>query len=164
MALMKGDAENDRRIHPFTHDRGDRGRGEQDVNERLMELQKEAHPFAEALLRGHLVQSKLPLPHFHLGLRQPARGVALELRGGFFGRELVPGESGEFFHRSWLHLLGNGRVQLPDCLAQPPHKRHLAKRIPLRRRFTGRDLRHMSDRVAQLPGPLQWRRLRSYIR
>ena len=30
-------------------------RAEQDVNERLMELQKEAHPFAEALLCGHLV-------------------------------------------------------------------------------------------------------------
>ncbi len=43
-----------------------------------MELQKEAHPFAEALLCGHLVRAKLPQPRLGLGLRQPAGRVALQ--------------------------------------------------------------------------------------
>jgi hypothetical protein len=52
-------------------------------------------------------------------------------------------------------LLGNGRVQPPDGLAQAPHQHHLAKRIPLRRRFTGRDVRPVPDRIAQLPEPFE---------
>ena len=52
-------------------------------------------------------------------------------------------------------LLGNGRVQPPDGLAQAPHQHHLAKRIPLRRRFTGREMRPVPDRIAQLPEPFE---------
>ena len=36
-------------------------------------------------------------------------------------------------------LLGNGRIQPPDGLAQAPRQHHVAKRIPLRRRFTRRE-------------------------
>jgi len=46
---------------------------------------------------------------------------------------------------------GIGRVQPPDGLAQAPHQHHFPKRIPLRRRFTGRELRPVPDRIAQLP-------------
>lgn len=44
---------------------------------------------------------------------------------------------------------------LPHSTASVPHQHHLAKRIPFRRRFTGRDLRSVPDRIAQLPEPSQ---------
>ena len=35
------------------------------------------------------------------------------------------------------------------------HRHHLAKRIPLRRRFPGRELRTVPDRITQLPEPFE---------
>jgi len=52
-------------------------------------------------------------------------------------------------------LIGNGRVQPPDGLAQAPHQHHLRKRLPLRGRFTGREVRPVPNRVAQIPEPRQ---------
>ena len=52
-------------------------------------------------------------------------------------------------------LLWNRIVQPPQRLAQTPHQHHLAKRIPFRRCFAGRDMRPVPDRIAQLPEPCQ---------
>lgn len=55
--------------------------------------------------------------------------------------------------RVWA--LGDGGVQLPQHLPQPPHQHDFAKRIPLRRRFARSHLRPVPDRIAQLPKPAQ---------
>ena len=96
--VRDGDAKDDRRVHPFAQPRRDRRRDEQDVNERLVELQKEAHPFAEAPLRGHLIRAKLPQPRFGLGLCQACGRVALQQRGSFRFGKFVPVDLGKFFH------------------------------------------------------------------
>ena len=52
-------------------------------------------------------------------------------------------------------LLGHGRVQATERGAQAAHQDDIAERSPLRRRFTGRKLRPMADRVTQFPEPFQ---------
>ena len=52
-------------------------------------------------------------------------------------------------------LVGNGRVQPLDGLAQAPDQHHVAKRVPLGRRFAGRDVRAVADRIAQFLEPGQ---------
>ena len=42
-----------------------------------------------------------------------------------------------------------------DGVAQATHQHHVAKRIPLRRRFAGREVRPVPDRIAQLPEPVE---------
>ena len=56
-----------------------------------------------------------------------------------------------------IHAITQHPVKGPVRLHQRSrhHPHHLAKRIPLYRRFTGRELRPVSDRVAQLPEPRQ---------
>jgi hypothetical protein len=54
-------------------------------------------------------------------------------------------------------VLGDSRIQAPDRLAQAFYQHHRAKRIPFRRRFTGRNLRPVPDRIAQLPEPFEGR-------
>ena len=54
-------------------------------------------------------------------------------------------------------LLGIGRyarVEPGNRLAQSPHQHHVAKSLPLRRRFAGREMRPMTERIAQLSEPL----------
>jgi hypothetical protein len=53
------------------------------------------------------------------------------------------------------HLLGNGKIQPADGLAQPERQHHLTKRIPLRRRFTRRELRPVPDRIGQVLEPFE---------
>ncbi len=57
--IDKGDSENDCRIRPLANFRGDRVGCDHDVNERLMELQKKAHPLTDPLLHGYPVRPKL---------------------------------------------------------------------------------------------------------
>jgi len=57
--------------------------------------------------------------------------------------------------RFFPRLFGNGRVQPPDRLAQAAHQHHIAERSPLRRRLTRREMRPVTDGVAQFPEPLQ---------
>ena len=49
-----------------------------------MELQQEAHPFAKALLRSHLIRAKVLQTRFDLGLRQASGRVALQQLGHLF--------------------------------------------------------------------------------
>ena len=44
-----------------------------------------------------------------------------------------------------IRVLGNGRIQPPDGLAQSPCQRRPAKQFPFRRRFTGREMRPVPD-------------------
>lgn len=73
-----------------------------------------------------------------IGLRQRRRAHAQHL-----AQSLLP------------RVLGNGRVQSPDCRAQAPHQHHVAKRSPLRRRFARRKLRAVPDRITQLAEPFK---------
>ncbi len=52
-------------------------------------------------------------------------------------------------------LLGNGRVQALERGAQAARQDDIAERSPLRRCFTGRELRPMPDRIAQFPKPFE---------
>ena len=48
-----------------------------------------------------------------------------------------------------------GRVQALDWLSQESYQQRLAKRIPLRRRFTGREMRPVPEHIAKLIEPFQ---------
>jgi hypothetical protein len=62
------DAENDGRVHPFADACGDDGGRQQQVDERLMELQGKAHPLALAPARGETVWAVLVVAAARLGV------------------------------------------------------------------------------------------------
>ncbi len=71
-----------------------------------------------------------------------------------------PGELGRvgskhFANGVLLCLRRDVRIQLGNRVPQPPPQHPLAKRIPLRRRFTGRELRPVTDRLPHRPKPFQ---------
>jgi hypothetical protein len=91
-------SENDRFVHPFTESDRDACGCEQDVNERLVELQKEAHPFAEPLLRGHLDRSESLSAVVDLRCRESAGRIHVQTAKHLSDRHLVPRMVRRLFH------------------------------------------------------------------
>ena len=60
-----------------------------------------------------------------------------------------------FAQRLLARLFRNLRIQPRHRRPQSSDQHHLSERIPLRRRLAGREMRPMSDRIAQLPEPAE---------
>ena len=61
----------------------------------------------------------------------------------------------DFAQRILAGLVRNVRVEPVDRLAQPPHQKHIAKRLPLHRRSLRRDVRPVCHGVSQVFKPGQ---------
>ena len=77
------DSKNDRCVHPFAQRHRDACGCEQDVNERLVKLQKKTLPFMEPPLHGHLVRAKLLQPLLDFRLLQASGRGTLQKSGDF---------------------------------------------------------------------------------
>ena len=86
--------EDDRRIAPVAHARGQRSRDKQDVNQRALELAQEHQVQRPLCSFWECVRAMLGNASCYLTVRQPASGIAVESRDGLAGVERVPRHGG----------------------------------------------------------------------
>ena len=96
--VQQHDGDNDGGIHRAAHEQLRAARGEQDINERVVKLQEEAHPLAAPFFRGELVQAEALAPSHDLVGIEAALGICVEQSRSFGGWEMVPGGLGDCLH------------------------------------------------------------------
>ena len=72
-----------------------------------------------------------------------------------FGEERGGVRAQYFAQRFFACVFGNGRVQAGNGIAQASHQYHVGELIPFCRRFAGRHVRTVTDRIAEFPEPGQ---------
>ena len=81
-------------IDVLGEERRDHHRHEENVDQRLVELGKNAPKCARVPLRGHAIGSEFFLPALHLGTGQAASQIGLQQPYDLLGLQLVPRGNG----------------------------------------------------------------------